>query len=78
MWLAFFLICVVVAGLYGAATVSKRIFFVQTLGVAPKLKSPAGMAHMPGNRTRHGLAGIIEIMAFGFARDGRTDGVFQG
>ena len=27
----FFLACVVVAGLYGAATVSKRIFFVQTL-----------------------------------------------
>lgn len=28
---AFFLICVVVAGVYGAATVSKRIFFVQAL-----------------------------------------------
>lgn len=27
----FFLACVVVAGLYGAATVSKRIFFVQAL-----------------------------------------------
>jgi putative membrane protein len=29
--LAFFLICVVVAGLYGAVTVSRRIFFVQAL-----------------------------------------------
>jgi putative membrane protein len=28
---AFFLVCVVVAGLYGAATVNKRIFFVQAL-----------------------------------------------
>jgi putative membrane protein len=28
---AFFLVCVVVAGLYGAATVNKRIFFVQTV-----------------------------------------------
>ena len=27
----FFLLCVAVAGLYGAATVSKRIFFVQTV-----------------------------------------------
>lgn len=29
--LAFFLICVVVAGVFGAVTVSKRIFFVQAL-----------------------------------------------
>ncbi len=29
--LAFFLICVAVAGLYGAVTVSRRIFFVQAL-----------------------------------------------
>ena len=29
--LSFFLGCVVVAGLYGAATVSKRIFFVQSV-----------------------------------------------
>jgi putative membrane protein len=28
---AFFLVCVVIAGVYGAATVSKRIFFVQAL-----------------------------------------------
>ena len=28
---AFFLICIVVAGVYGAITVSKRIFFVQAL-----------------------------------------------
>ena len=27
----YFLACVVVAGLYGAATVSKRIFFIQAL-----------------------------------------------
>jgi putative membrane protein len=27
----FFLVCVVVAGLYGAATVNRRIFFVQSL-----------------------------------------------
>src|SRR5688572_27643086 len=27
----FFLACVVIAGLYGAATVNKRIFFVQTV-----------------------------------------------
>ncbi|CRK60175.1 Mll3930 protein [Alloactinosynnema sp. L-07] len=30
----FFLICVAVAGLYGAATVSKRILFVQTVPAA--------------------------------------------
>lgn len=29
--LTFFLLCVVVAGVYGAATVSRRIFFVQAL-----------------------------------------------
>lgn len=29
--LAFFFICVVVAGIYGAVTVSRRIFFVQAL-----------------------------------------------
>ena len=29
--LAFFLICVVVAGVFGAATVSRRIFFIQAL-----------------------------------------------
>ena len=29
--LIFFLVCVVVAGVYGAATVNKRIFFVQAL-----------------------------------------------
>ena len=28
---AFFLGCVIIAGLYGAATVNKRIFFVQTV-----------------------------------------------
>jgi putative membrane protein len=28
---AFFLVCVVIAGVYGATTVSKRIFFVQAL-----------------------------------------------
>ena len=28
---AFFLICIVVAGIYGAITVSRRIFFVQAL-----------------------------------------------
>ena len=27
--MAFFLICIVVAGIYGAITVSRRIFFVQ-------------------------------------------------
>lgn len=30
----FFLTCVMVAGLYGAATVSKRIFYVQTVPAA--------------------------------------------
>ncbi|MDR7332460.1 DUF1304 domain-containing protein [Roseateles asaccharophilus] len=30
-WLVFFLGCVVVAGLFGAATVSKKILFVQAL-----------------------------------------------
>ncbi len=29
--LTFFLLCVIVAGIYGAATVSRRIFFVQAL-----------------------------------------------
>jgi putative membrane protein len=27
----FFLACVIVAGLYGAATVNKRIFFIQSM-----------------------------------------------
>ncbi|WP_249152614.1 DUF1304 domain-containing protein [Bradyrhizobium liaoningense] len=31
---AFFLLCVIVAGLYGAATVSRRILFVQALPAA--------------------------------------------
>ena len=38
---AFFLMCVVVAGLFGAATVSKRIFFVQAL---PAILALAAMA----------------------------------
>ena len=32
----FFLLCVIIAGVYGAATVSRRIFFVQAV--------PAGLA----------------------------------
>ena len=33
----FFLLCVIVAGLYGAATVSRRILLVQALPAAPAL-----------------------------------------
>jgi putative membrane protein len=36
-WAIFFLLCVAVAGLYGAATVSRRILFVQTVPAAAAL-----------------------------------------
>ena len=35
--LTFFLLCVIVAGVYGAATVSRRIFFVQSVPAAVAL-----------------------------------------
>ena len=34
---AFFLLCVIVAGVYGAATVSRRILYVQAAPAAPAL-----------------------------------------
>lgn len=34
VWLGFFLACVVVAGLYGAATATRRILFIQALPAA--------------------------------------------
>ena len=39
--LAFFLVCVVVAGLYGAATASRRILFVQAVPAAVALAAVA-------------------------------------
>ena len=40
----FFLVCVAVAGLFGAATVSRRILFVQTLPAAAALLALWGAA----------------------------------
>lgn len=40
-WLVFFLGCVVVAGLFGAATVSRKILFVQALPAALALAALA-------------------------------------
>ena len=42
----FFLACVVVAGLYGAATVSRRILVVQALPAALALVAVAAAANM--------------------------------
>ena len=57
----FFLCCVLVAGLYGAATASRRILFVQAVpaAIAPECRS--------GDRTiGHGLVGMSErAAAFG-------------
>ena len=51
---AFFLACVIVAGVFGAVTVNKKILFVQAVpGIARAVPSaPSGLARRQSNRRR--------------------------
>ena len=53
----FFLACVIVAGVYGAATVSRRILVVQAVPAAIALAVVLARRRRPAEATRRLLAG---------------------